>query len=257
MRFVNRAIQVSPEYSCPPRMASNADTLDLSLGANKGDGSERRGRSSVLGAAIGYTTTMPRRPRVCPAHTCFHVLNRAVARLPLFEKSEDYDAFERVLQKLGSGNRFLGTLIASCPIIGILWFAQKQRTNRQISSAGLRTLIRCVGTLITTRKEQGICTKVDLRLFRSKTTRIFWRCCVTLNAIRFEQAYANAPKIGNLEVLGVNNIGIQSNRGYSRNGQFLDLGLGLPTSMRLTPKVSSKQFAGVSFAEHPTVRSLG
>lgn len=40
---------------------------------------------------------MPRRPRICPAGVCFHVLNRAVARLPLFEKTEDYEAFERVL----------------------------------------------------------------------------------------------------------------------------------------------------------------
>ena len=40
---------------------------------------------------------MPRRPRICPAKTCFHVLNRAVARLTLFEKAEDYEAFERVL----------------------------------------------------------------------------------------------------------------------------------------------------------------
>ena len=40
---------------------------------------------------------MPRRPRVCPAGVCFHVLNRAVARLPLFEKPEDYEAFERVM----------------------------------------------------------------------------------------------------------------------------------------------------------------
>ena len=41
---------------------------------------------------------MPRRPRTCPAGTCFHVLNRAVARLTLFEKAEDYEAFERVLK---------------------------------------------------------------------------------------------------------------------------------------------------------------
>ena len=40
---------------------------------------------------------MPRRLRICPAKTCFHVLNRAVARLTLFEKAEDYEAFERVL----------------------------------------------------------------------------------------------------------------------------------------------------------------
>ena len=42
---------------------------------------------------------MPRRPRLCPAGTCFHVINRAVARLTLFEKQEDYEAFERVLKR--------------------------------------------------------------------------------------------------------------------------------------------------------------
>ena len=41
---------------------------------------------------------MPRRPRYCPAGTSFHVINRAVARLTLFEKREDYEAFERVLE---------------------------------------------------------------------------------------------------------------------------------------------------------------
>ena len=40
---------------------------------------------------------MPRRPRKCPAGTCFHVINRAVARLTLFEKESDYEAFDRVL----------------------------------------------------------------------------------------------------------------------------------------------------------------
>jgi putative transposase len=41
---------------------------------------------------------MPRGPRICPARTCLHVINRAVARLTLFEKREDYEAFERVLE---------------------------------------------------------------------------------------------------------------------------------------------------------------
>ena len=41
---------------------------------------------------------MPRRPRICPAGTCFHVINRAVARLTLFDKEDDYFAFERVLE---------------------------------------------------------------------------------------------------------------------------------------------------------------
>jgi putative transposase len=41
---------------------------------------------------------MARRPRSAPGGYVYHVLNRAVARLPLFEKATDYDAFERVLR---------------------------------------------------------------------------------------------------------------------------------------------------------------
>jgi REP element-mobilizing transposase RayT len=40
---------------------------------------------------------MPRRPRIAPGGLVYHVLNRAVARLALFEKPADYAAFERVL----------------------------------------------------------------------------------------------------------------------------------------------------------------
>jgi putative transposase len=40
---------------------------------------------------------MPRGPRSFPAGFVYHALNRAVARLPLFEKEGDYQAFERVL----------------------------------------------------------------------------------------------------------------------------------------------------------------
>ena len=40
---------------------------------------------------------MPRRARQAPGGLVYHVLNRAVARLPLFQKDGDYEAFERVL----------------------------------------------------------------------------------------------------------------------------------------------------------------
>ncbi len=42
---------------------------------------------------------MPRTKRICPAGEVFHVFNRAVARLTIFEKPEDYAAFARVLDE--------------------------------------------------------------------------------------------------------------------------------------------------------------
>ena len=40
---------------------------------------------------------MPRRPRLAAGELAYHVLNRRVGRLPLFEKSADYAAFEKIL----------------------------------------------------------------------------------------------------------------------------------------------------------------
>jgi putative transposase len=44
-------------------------------------------------------SSMPRAARYAPGGYVFHVLNRAVARLPLFEKVEDYTAFMRVMSE--------------------------------------------------------------------------------------------------------------------------------------------------------------
>ena len=41
---------------------------------------------------------MARTKRICPAGEVFHVLNRAVAQLAMFEKPEDYAAFMRVVE---------------------------------------------------------------------------------------------------------------------------------------------------------------
>jgi putative transposase len=40
---------------------------------------------------------MPRHARSAPGGYVYHALNRAVARLPLFQKQGDYEAFERVM----------------------------------------------------------------------------------------------------------------------------------------------------------------
>lgn len=43
---------------------------------------------------------MLRRLRVAAGSLAYHVLNRRVGRLPLFEKPDDYAAFEQVLQQV-------------------------------------------------------------------------------------------------------------------------------------------------------------
>ena len=40
---------------------------------------------------------MPRRPRLSTGGIAYHVLNRRVGRLELFEKPADYSAFEKIL----------------------------------------------------------------------------------------------------------------------------------------------------------------
>ena len=47
---------------------------------------------------------MPRRPRLAAGNLAYHVLNRRVGRLGLFEKPTDYAAFEKILApEKGSG----------------------------------------------------------------------------------------------------------------------------------------------------------
>src|SRR5207244_3632564 len=62
----------------------------------------RRGKGDAtlfLTNSHGHCTLsgMPRSARNAPGGLVYHVLNRAVARLPLFQKDGDYAAFERVL----------------------------------------------------------------------------------------------------------------------------------------------------------------
>ena len=74
---------------------------------------------------------MPRRPRVCPAGTCFHVLNRAVARLPLFEKEEDYLAFERVLEEAFEREQL--PIFAYCVMPNHWHFVVRGETGHQVT----------------------------------------------------------------------------------------------------------------------------
>jgi len=156
--------------------------------------SEKRGRSSFIG--------MPRRPRICPAGVCFHVLNRAVARLRLFEKREDYEAFERVLSE--AFERYSLPIFAYCVMPNHWHFVVRPQTDTQLSECfrWLSTPTRCGGTPTTIRKAPDTFIKDDSRRLRSKKTITSWRCYDMWNAIRCERTSVSGRRIGSIAVRG-------------------------------------------------------
>ena len=66
---------------------------------------------------------MPRTARAAPGGYVYHALNRAVARLPLFEKEADFEAFERVMEE--AQEHYPTRIVAYCLMINhwhfLLW----------------------------------------------------------------------------------------------------------------------------------------
>jgi putative transposase len=58
---------------------------------------------------------MPRRPRLAAGALAYHVLNRRVGRLPLFEKPADYAAFEKILAEAHAATRLRITAYCLMP----------------------------------------------------------------------------------------------------------------------------------------------
>ncbi len=75
------------------QVPSSASSLVHLVGP--GERAEEKGSGLIVFVgSIEYALCMPRTKRVCPAGEVFHVLNRAVARMTIFEKPEDYLAFQ-------------------------------------------------------------------------------------------------------------------------------------------------------------------
>ena len=90
---LNRELPSSP-LNCPP-----THTLRIRRSLPR---TEKRDRSDIgnLDSFKGSKFVMPRTARVAPCGLVFHLLNRGVARMQLFEKPADYQAFEQVLPRL-------------------------------------------------------------------------------------------------------------------------------------------------------------
>jgi putative transposase len=74
---------------------STAAKLSYSISQNV----KKRGRESFIDIPkrMSYNPRMPRRPRLATGGLVYHVLNRRVGRLKLFNRPADYAAFESIL----------------------------------------------------------------------------------------------------------------------------------------------------------------
>ena len=91
------------ENMADPDFGGRAATMliagdDEAANAVASEAGKRDGYDIDKWGVLDYGSAMPRTARVAPGGMVFHVLNRGVARMQLFEKAADYQAFEQVLQ---------------------------------------------------------------------------------------------------------------------------------------------------------------
>jgi putative transposase len=75
---------------------------------------------------------MPRIARHAPKGLVYHALNRAVARLPLFHKDSDYEAFEQVLHE--AHEKFPLEVLAYCVMPNHWHFVLRPREDGQLTA---------------------------------------------------------------------------------------------------------------------------
>jgi putative transposase len=75
---------------------------------------------------------MPRTARYAPKGLIYHALNRAVARLPLFQKEADYEAFERVIEE--SHQKFPIDILAYCVMPNHWHFVLRPTSDGQLTA---------------------------------------------------------------------------------------------------------------------------
>ena len=73
---------------------------------------------------------MPRRPCLAAGDLAYHVLNRRVGRLPLFEKPADYAAFEKILAEAHDQNQNRSLLLDAESLAPAALASARQRTLR-------------------------------------------------------------------------------------------------------------------------------
>ena len=132
---------------------------------------------------------MGRPKRAADGGVIYHVLNRANARLTIFEKDEDYEAFERVLHE--AVKRTATRLVAYCVMPNHWHLVVWPREDGELSRfTGWLTLTHTQrGTLTAKALAADTCIKVGSSRFRCRMTITSIQCVVTSNGIRYERIW--------------------------------------------------------------------
>ena len=170
---------------------------------------------------------MPRAARHVPGGFVYHALNRAVARLPLFQKDGDYEAFERVLAL--ALEKHPTRLLAYCVMPNhwhmVLWPEQDGQ---------LTAFLRWLTNTHTMRwhahyhtSGRAICTRAVSSRSRSRPTITCTRCFATWSVIRSAPTWSSVPRSGAGRVCGGGARATRERDASLRNGLLKNRRIGL------------------------------
>ena len=184
-------------------------------------------------------------------------LNRAVARLPLFQKEADYEAFERVLRK--AHERFPIEIMAYCVMPNHWHFVLRPTTDGQLTE-----FLRCLAHTHTMRWHAhyhtagtGHSIRGGLRRFLSRTTLISTRLPVTSSGTRCVRGWSPRLRPGDGRVCGSTSLAAAMTGPCWRVGRCHGRGLGSNTSTRRRPKQNWKRCGGRSSGAAPSAIRIG
>ena len=161
------------------------------------------GPVSTKWGIVGYGVSMPRTARVAPGGMVFHILNRGVARMQLFEKSADYQAFEGVLRETRdqSPMRICALLVDGEPLASAALAGARGRIGRFMRRLTITHVRRW-------REHRGYARlgHIDQGRYQSfpvESDEPFWVVARMLSAMRCVPRLFCVPRNGDGRVCGV------------------------------------------------------
>ena len=111
---------------------------------------------------------MPRSPRPATGGIVTHVLNRSNARLPLFERPDDYELFEQTLEqarRISRAERQSGVVDKSGSLLTVLRYVERNAVRAGLAQAGRAVaVVQPVGSHSRRRRPAGPADRPARRL---------------------------------------------------------------------------------------------